>query len=273
MTSTTRPSQRRPRRTERSTRGRRDQAREPRRRPRRSEEERARAAERPSRPTRRRYLLRRWMLVLVVLALLGIGYVIMFTPVLGVRSVEVHGVRELPVAAVREKADIAPGTPLARLDTNEVERRVATLPRVFSVQVSRSLPDTVEITIVERKPVAVLQDETGLYLIDRTGLDYATVDQAPPGLPTLTVPAVGEHDPATKAAVDVLATIPKQLRAQVVAVAATTPGDVRLTLADGRVVRWGDADDSTRKAAVLAPLLTQPGSVFDVSTPDFPTIS
>jgi len=213
------------------------------------------------------------MLVLVALALLGIGYVIMFTPVLGVRSVEVHGVKELPAATVRAKADIATGTPLARLDTDEVEHRVATLPRVFSVQVSRSLPGTVEITIVERKPVAVLRDDTGLYLVDRTGLDYATVRQAPPGLPELTVPAVGQHDPATKAAVGVLAAIPEQLRAQVVAVAATTPGDVRLTLADGRVIRWGDADDSDRKAAVLAPLLTQPGKVYDVTTPDFPTIS
>lgn len=270
MTSTTRPSRGRP---ERSARRRTTESREPRRRPRRTPEERAAAAERPTRPTRRRYLARRWMLMLVVLALLGLGYVIMFTPVLGVRSVEVAGARELPVATVRDKAAIEPGTPLARLDTDEVERRVATLPRVFSVQVSRSVPGTVEITIVEREPIAVLRDESGLFLVDRTGLDYATVREAPPGLPELTVPSVGQHDPSTRAAVAVLEAIPKKLRAQVVAIAATTPGDVRLTLADGRVVRWGDADNSDRKAAVLAPLLTQPGKVYDVTTPDFPTIS
>lgn len=213
------------------------------------------------------------MLVLVVLALLGVGYVIMFTPVLGVRSVEVTGVKELSADAVREAAAVEQGTPLARLDTDGIEARVAALPRVFSVRVARALPGTVEITIVERKPVAVLSDPGGVYLVDRTGLDYAKVRTAPPGLPELTVSSVGPDDPSTLAAVAVLEAIPKQLRAKVVAIAATTPGDVRLTLADGRVVRWGDAKNANRKAAVLAPLLTQPGKVYDVTTPDFPTIS
>ena len=44
-------------------------------------------------------------------------------------------------------------------------------------------------------------------------------------------------------------------------------------LANGKTVRWGNADDSARKAAVLAALMTRPGKVYDVSSPDLPTVS
>jgi cell division protein FtsQ len=84
---------------------------------------------------------------------------------------------------------------------------------------------------------------------------------------------VRPDDPATKAAVTVLGAIPKQLKAQVTTITAKTRGDVRMTLADGRVIKWGDARDNARKAAVLAPLLTRPGRTYDVATPDFPTVA
>jgi cell division protein FtsQ len=48
---------------------------------------------------------------------------------------------------------------------------------------------------------------------------------------------------------------------------------VRLKLRNGKTIKWGDAQDNDRKAAVLAPLLTRPGRTYDVVTPDFPTVS
>jgi cell division protein FtsQ len=236
------------------------------------ERRRVTAEERP-RPTRRRYLARRWVALLVVLALLGLGYVLSFTSVVGVRSVEVFGTRDLSHETVRDAAGIELGTPMVRLDTEEVALRVADLPRVFEVQVSRSWPSTVEISVTERDPVAVQQFRDGVHLIDRSGLDYATVKARPKGLPVLRVEAASPDDPATRAAVTVLAAVPDQLRKRIVDISATTPGDVRFTLADKRIVKWGDAENNERKAAVLAPLLTRPGKTFDVVTPDFPVVS
>lgn len=228
---------------------------------------------RRSRPTRRRYLARRWTAALVVLGVLGLGYVVLFTPLLGVRAVEVSGTRDLTPDEVRAVAAIEPGTPMARLDTAEIALRVGGLPMVFEVRVSRSWPGTVEVEIVERDPVAVRRYPDGIHLIDRTGLDYATVETPPPGLPLLRVADAAPDDPATRAAVTVLTAIPGQLAERVVEVSADTPGDVRLTLADKRLVKWGDAEDNERKGAVLAALLTRPGKVFDVVTPEFPTVS
>ena len=223
--------------------------------------------------SRRRYLRRRWIALGAAVAVLGVTYLVVFTSLFGVRSVEVFGVGTIPPDSVRAAAAVEPGTPLVRLDTGEVRDRVAALPKVFSVEVARSFPSTVEITVVERVPVAVMVAQDGGHLIDGTGLDYEVVEVIPPGVPELVVSVARPDDPATTAAVTVLAVIPPQLRAQVVKVSAATPGNVRLNLADGRLVKWGGAEGSERKAAVLAPLLTRPGKVYDVATPEFPTVS
>jgi cell division protein FtsQ len=230
------------------------------------------AHERPG-PTRRRYLARRWMALLIVLAVLGLTYVVMFTSLIGVRTVEVLGTHDISRDAVRAAAAVELGTPMVRLDTEEVAQRVAKLPRVAEVAVSRSFPTTVEIQVTERTPVAVVPDSDGTHLVDRTGLDYATVSARPGGLPVLKVVKVAPDDQSTHAAVTVLGAIPDQLRKRVVEVSARTPGDVQLRLRSGKVVKWGDAEDNERKSAVLAPLLTRPGKTYDVATPDFPTVS
>lgn len=224
-------------------------------------------------PTRGRYLARRWVAVLAVVSVVAVAYLVLFTSLLGVRSVEVLGVKEIPEADVLRAAAIEPGTPMVRLDADEAAARVAELPRVFEVVVERSWPSTVEIVITERAPVAVRRAGKEIHLIDATGLDYAVTKTAPKGLPTLAMDDVRPDNPATKAAVTVLTAIPKQLRAKVVTVSAKTPGDVRLTLADRRVIKWGNARDNARKAAVLAPLLTRPGKTYDVATPEFPTVA
>jgi cell division protein FtsQ len=210
--------------------------------------------------------------VLVVACVVAVAYVVMFTSVLGVRSVEVIGTKEIPEADVLAAAAIEHGTPMVRLDADEAAARVATLPRVFEVVVERSWPSTVEIIVTERSPVAVRRAGKEIHLVDETGLDYAITATVPKGLPTLAMEDVRPDNPATAAAVTVLTAIPPQLRAKVVTVSARTPGDVRLTLADRRVVKWGNARDNARKAAVLAPLLTRPGKTYDVATPEFPTV-
>jgi cell division protein FtsQ len=150
---------------------------------------------------------------------------------------------------------------------------VATLPRVAHVEVSRSLPGTVRIVVSERNPVAFAQRPDGFHMVDGTGVDYAVVPQPTAGLPSIEVPTIGPDDPATRAVVEVLAKIPPQLRERVAAFTARTAGDVQLKLTDGRLVKWGDAAGSERKALVLAAVLTRPGKVFDVSAPDLPTVS
>ncbi|WP_309116604.1 FtsQ-type POTRA domain-containing protein [Saccharothrix sp.] len=226
---------------------------------------------RPSRrggPSRRVVLRRRAVAVLTVLTAVGLVVAIWFTPLLGVRQVDVAGTVELTAEQVREAAAIEPGAPLVRLDVDAIAERVRGLSRVAGVRVGRALPGTVLLTIDERTPVAVVNAGDGAHLVDATGQDYATVAQPPPGLPELK--AEGKGRPA---AVSVLVALPEPLRREVLAVSATTGADVKLTLTAGREVRWGSPDDTPRKAAVVQVLMTRDGSVFDVSSPELPTVS
>ncbi|WP_018684557.1 cell division protein FtsQ/DivIB [Actinokineospora enzanensis] len=230
----------------------------------------SRARQRPARARARvGFGVRRWAVLGTMAAVTAVVCVLWFTPVFGVRAVEVSGLGELTADQVRAAAAVEPGTPLVRLDTDEVAGRVRQLPRVGTVEVRRSFPGTLEIAITERTPVAVVPGRDGAHLLDAAGVDYGVVQAAPPGLPVLD--ASGE--PAAKAATSVLAAVPRQLAGQITAVTARTAADIRFTLADARAVRWGDAADTPRKAAVLAALLTQKGKTFDVAAPDFPTVS
>ncbi|SHF33706.1 cell division protein FtsQ [Streptoalloteichus hindustanus] len=208
--------------------------------------------------------------MLAVLSLLAVVY---FSPLLGVREVQVTGVSVLGADDVRRQAAIAEGTPLARLDAEGVSSRVRGMPRVASVEVRRSWPDTVVLQVVERTPVAVVKEGDGSKLVDGTGTAYAPAPEGAAGLPELVVERAGPDDPATAVGVRVLVSIPERVRQEVLTVTARTPGDVRLTLSAGREVRWGGGADSERKAAVLAALLTRPGSVYDISAPELPTVA
>jgi cell division protein FtsQ len=225
------------------------------------------------RPTRRRALMRRWTVLFVFLGIVGSLYLLLFTGVLGVRTVEVDGTKGLTPDEVRKVAAVEMGTPLIRLDTDEIVKRVATLPRVEKVDVERSWPSTVTIIVTERTPVGFAKRPDGVHMVDSTGIDFATIPQVPTGLPSIEVATISPTDPATHSVVDVLARIPQQLRDMVVGLSAQTAGSVQLTLTDGRVVKWGNSADSERKAMVLAALLTRPGKVYDVSAPDLPTVS
>lgn len=224
-------------------------------------------------PTRRTVLVRRWVALSVAVGLALIVVVLLFTPLLGVRTVDVSGNQGLTADQVRAAAAVPDGTSMLRLDTAGIMDRVAQLPRVASVDVTREWPSSIRITVTERDPIGVVVESDGAHLVDGSGLDYATVHVAPAGLPKIQLTAIKPDDPRTLAVVRVLTALPAQLRASVIAVSAKTPGSVTLAITGGRTIRWGSADDSAHKSAVLAALMTRPGTVYDVSSPDLPTIS
>ncbi|HKN98865.1 MAG TPA: FtsQ-type POTRA domain-containing protein, partial [Pseudonocardiaceae bacterium] len=209
----------------------------------------------------------------VVLGLVLLAAAVWWTPLLGVRSVDVSGERQLTAEQVRVAAAVPEGTPMLRLDLRSIQHRVRLLARVATVRVLREWPSTVRIEITERSPIGYLAESDGTHLVDATGMDYATVTTPPHGLPKIELTTVAPTDQRTEAVVGVLRALPAQLRSLVVTVSARTPGSVTLGLTHRRTIRWGSAQDSVRKAEVLAPLMTRPGKVYDVSSPELPTVS
>ena len=222
---------------------------------------------------------RRRRAVQSVAVLLGLGLVawlLWASPVLAVRSVRVDGVSMLAVDQVQATAGIDQGTPLLRVDVAAARDRVARLPQVDSVEVARGWPSTVVITVVERRPVAVVGTPGRRSLVDASGVLFDTVTgDAPDGVVPLDVADPGPDDPPTMAALGALTALPPEVREQVSSAAATSAEDVSLTFSDGTLVRWGTADETPAKASALAAVLAQieadalePADLIDVSTPD-----
>ena len=229
--------------------------------------------EEPKRLTARTVRGLRLIIWSIVLAAAGIALalVLYFTPAMAARSVVVTGVGAVTREEVIDAAAIRLGTPLLQINTDEVADRVAAIRRVASARVQREYPSALRISILERIPLVVKDFDDGPHLFDRDGVDFATAPP-PPGLPYIDVENPGPADPPTKAALEVMTALRPEVVAQVSRVAAPSVSSVTLTLADGRTVVWGTTDRTAEKAEKLAALLTQPGRVYDVSSPDLPTV-
>lgn len=221
-------------------------------------------------PPRRRYpIVIAGAVALVLIAV----WIVAFSSVLGVRTVTVSGTKAVTVAQVETAAAIKSGTPLIRLDTGAVRKRVEAVAGVASASVSVSYPSTVHIRVSERVAVGYIAAPGGgaFTLVDRTGVQYENVDAAPTGLPRFALPAGSTSTAAEatgRAVTVVAAALSPAVRAQLNQISADTPQAITLTLRDGRTVAWGSADRSPQKAALLPALLGQPGTHFDVTNPD-----
>ncbi|MDA4107951.1 cell division protein FtsQ [Mycolicibacterium holsaticum] len=211
-----------------------------------------------------------WSALLSVIVV-GLGLLLYFTPVMSARNIAVVGVDAIPQEEVIGAAAVAPGTPLLQVNTDSVAERVALIRRVASARVQRQYPSTLRITVVERVPVVVKDYPDGPHLFDRDGVDFATATP-PAGVPYLETATPGPNDPPTRAALQVMTSLPPDVAAQIARISAPSVAAITLKLADGREVVWGTTDRTEEKALTLAALLTQPGHIYDVSTPDLPTV-
>ena len=241
------------------------------------------------RSARRSRGVRRFARALLLLTpVLGLAWVLLGSSWLAVDRVQVVGAVRLSAAEVERAVAVGSGTPLARVDTGAAERRVAALPPVLAVEISRSWPGTLRVEVTERTPVAGVVGAAGsagaagaagavgsagvsaadgVQLIDAAGVLFGAERTLPAGLVALRVEAPGPQDPTTRAALQVNADLPVALRQRVRAITARSPSAVELVLDDGRQVVWGAPGGTATKAAAALVLLRTDSTVIDVSAP------
>ena len=205
--------------------------------------------------------------LLLLAPALGLGWVLLVSSWLAVDRVQVVGQVRVTTAEVEQAAAVEAGSPLARVDTGAVERRVARLAPVASVEVTRSWPGTLRVQITERTPVAGVVSASGVRLMDATGVLFGTERALPAGVVQLEVGAPGPEDPATRAALAVQRDLPAALRDRVRVVRAMTPSSVELLTVDGKRVVWGAPGGTATKGAAALVLLRADSQVIDVSAP------
>lgn len=223
-----------------------------------------------------------WRAAFLALAALGIiagvAWALLGSRLLVVRSVSVTGTHLVTSAQVLAAAEVPLGTPLMRVNTAQVARRVEAIRQVASATVTKNWPDHLAIAVRERVPVVAVRMAAGGYdLVDPAGVIVRWSTARPAGLPLFLTSLSGgalRGDPGLTQASAVLAELPSWLSrtvAQVsVAGVATGPGanqQVTLYLLDHKTVLWGGTDRAAQKGRELAVLMRAPSRYFDVSAP------
>jgi cell division protein FtsQ len=202
----------------------------------------------------------------------GVAWALLGSKLLVVRSVVVTGTHLVPAASVLAVAGVQPGTPMVRVNTDQVAARVDEIRQVQSVQVIKSWPDRVVIRVRERtSAVAVPAPGApgGFDLVDPYGVVVRWAASRPARFPlylTSTPAAALRGDQSVGLAAAVLGELPAGLRLSVASV-SVPDGQVTMRLNSGVTVVWGDSGGAGTKAQVLAILMRTRARYYDVSAP------
>ena len=97
-----------------------------------------------------------------------------------VKNIEVSGREKTDTNALLAAIGQKPGTPIITFDVDAARERIEQLSWVRTATVERQLPDTLIVSIVERKPLALWQTEDrGHVLIDGDGEMLQTIQSIP----------------------------------------------------------------------------------------------
>lgn len=228
--------------------------------------------------------LRSLLAALLLVSLAAMVWVYLFTDVLNVRRVEVHGNRSLSADYLRSISGITSRTHLLKMDVGAVERAILAEPYVLRVEVRRRFPNTVILEVTERTPVGCLSQNGRFHLVDGEGLVVESADSRRQGVPEISglrlpllYPGVRLEDPRFEDVARLLEGIPEGLREGAEEVGYADKEGYYL-VAKGVKVIFGGCDDLELKAEIaltaIQDIAPRYGQLLyiDVTYPDHPAI-
>ena len=202
------------------------------------------------------------------------------TGVFNVRTIDVKGASPGVTAQVRRVLASTRGTSLLKVDLAASLASVQALPTVASARFDRAYPHTLGVVIVPERPVAVVRQGAGAYLLSANGRVMAIAQRHDrPALARIWVKrdvdlALGSKPEGDlQTAISAVAPLVGSRFPGRVASVTVTPSSLILRLRSGLEVRLGDPLDVALKLAVAArviPLLESGTGYLDVAVPERP---
>ncbi len=216
-------------------------------------------------PQRRRWLWRLlWSFVLLFGLAAGIMY-LLNADYFRVRHLRIEGTSN-PQILTGIQALHLEGANIFLSDPRQDAARIETLPAVASAHVTRSLPDTLLIQVVERQPVLIWQVGDQMLSVDASGVLITQV-QDPQGLPVVSDDHLLDHsgkpfapgekiDPAiVSLARQLLERLPRELGISKFSLLNTGAYGMVVNSAEGWQARFGDPQDLETKIQMLGAIL------------------
>ena len=239
----------------------------------------------------RRYLVRVFIGIGIIVALIGGWAALYNSPAFTIQNVEVEGVEHLTADEMSQLANVPTDTTLLRVDTETIRNRLKQTAWVEDVVVTRKFPDTIKITVTEReieaiveipnrsgsatKKWAIAKDHIWLMPIPEPGSEAAKTtsekiyEDAEAALhitdvPYGTVAEIGQpcQDSNVNNALDIISGMTTDLANHVETVSAAGPAETTLLLDSGVEIAFGKAENIRDKERVILQILEEnPDSV------------
>lgn len=214
--------------------------------------------------------------LLVVVLVCVVTWILLGSRLLVVRDIRVTGVERVPAEEVIAAVDVATGTPLLRVDLEESGAGAESLTLVESATVTRGWPATLEVEVVERRPLLAVRAGEEYRLVDGDGVRIEDSPERPDAHPLVRVTGEVEGNDAVRAAADIVERVPDSLIARIHLIDVTEPDMITVEFGDGSLVEWGSPEGTAEKSEILRVLMNEhpprEGRVYDVSVPDLAII-
>jgi UDP-N-acetylmuramate dehydrogenase len=192
---------------------------------------------------------------------IGIALVVLASPIVAVRTVQVEGAKYADAALVRSVSDSLKGKSVLTVDTKTASERLESDPWIKSARITTSLPSRVLIQINERIPVAwFLGVDNRARVIDEDGLVLSVVEGRPTQYmwiegtgPNLTAGASSAA--AYRAAGQLAMSLPSELAPMVKHLGVAGTEEITMTLKTGTVINFGAPVDMRNKLVNVVVLL------------------
>lgn len=231
----------------------------------------------PAQGKRRRRFLRGFLLIFMIAA----AALLLFKAgeaYCRIDEIIISGMDRLSESDIIAQSGIEKGRSLLLLQSERVEKKLASLPEIFSAEVTKRYPSTVRITVEEREPVAYLLNQNCFWLVDAEGVLFAKESHPAENLPVITgaepeeISAGGllgqaKKNEALRIFLESLLRIPLLEPAEL---HLSDPADLVLYTNDGRRVLLGDSSKMFDKLALLQAFLQESGTgrCLDLRTGD-----
>lgn len=220
----------------------------------------------------------------ITLGVIAISVIVVFlvleSPFYNVDKVEVKNTSSVALNENESKtitsiANELKGKSMYRLNADGVLKKIKAFPTISQASVSKTWPGNVTVNILRRVPIAYIETDKAIVLIDDTGFVYEKVEKIPAGIPSFD--GMDEitftKNISDRTYIEVLKQSPNEIRSQIAHV-RLDEGKYVAELTDGIDIILGDNTQLKEKLAIawsviLAKKRSELGYI-DVSVPTLP---
>lgn len=208
-----------------------------------------------------------FVVMLLVLTSLIAGFLFLRSTYFAVGTVIIEGNKYLSADDVYRAAGIPEKINIFRLDTTEIRNRLLRDLRVAEVEVHRRFPDSIVISLKERRPLAYLSSVYGFVQVDKQGIVLAALKNIKQvNVPIITGIKLGSvyvgdkvEEPPVKNVLTYLAALDEDSLNQLSEINIKANGELTVYTAQFGTIRLGKDERLVEKAGMTRDILLELG--------------